>query len=62
MPKLQAWVHDEKNKLYDSTNKNFFFNINNDPLELNPIANDLLTQPEAERKKVFQSVLNSMHN
>jgi len=62
IPKMQAWVHDEKNKLYDTTNKNLFFNINNDPLELNPIPNDQLTQSEADRKKVFQSVLNSMHN
>ena len=60
--KFLVWTQDEKYKLYDSTNENFFFDINKDPLELQPIPYSQLTPEEAQRKKVFDSVLNVMHN
>jgi len=61
-PKRYAWIHDEKYKLYDSTNDNLFFNINDDPLEVHPVPYNELNAAESERKSVFDSVLSVMHN
>jgi arylsulfatase A len=59
---FKRWVQDTTYKLYDSTNQNYFFNISIDPLELNPIPNEQLTDEEQTIKHKFRRVLKSMHN
>jgi len=59
---FRTWVQDEKYKLYDSTNQHLFFNIANDPMELNPVPYDQLNTEEQARKTKFDSVLSVMHN
>jgi arylsulfatase A-like enzyme len=60
-PTFKVWVQDEHYKLYDSTNKNLFFDIAADPLELSPLSESQFTPAEAGRKKTFDSVLQAMH-
>ena len=57
---LVRWVQDHTYKLYDSVGT--FYNIAVDPDEKHPIKKRNMTDYEKQRKKEFQSVLDSLHS
>lgn len=58
----RVYVQDTVYKLYDATNHNYFFNLQKDSLEQNPLANNKLTIHELGVKRKFANILSRMHN
>ncbi|MBG9376618.1 sulfatase-like hydrolase/transferase [Panacibacter sp. DH6] len=56
---LYRYVHNQQYKLYDSTNR--FYDIVNDPSELNNIQPGRRTAEQVQLATYFQSVLDSLH-
>ena len=53
------FVHDQTWKLFDDGS---FYNIKQDPMQLQPLNNEQLSETALKRKESFQDVLDSMHD
>ena len=58
----RIYVQDTTYKLYDATNNNYFFNLQQDSLEQFPIPDNQLTADEMLIRQNFSKVLGKMHN